>query len=327
MSAAVSVSQLALPVGAAMPVVGFGCWKLGKDIAADTIEKVIRMGYRHIDSASDYGNEREVGAGIRTAVANGLCKREDLFITSKLWNTYHAPQHVLSACQKTLADLGLDYLDLYLIHFPISLKFVPFEKRYPPEWFHDPEAEDKKMEFEPVPVADTWRAMEELVELGLVKNIGVSNWNCQGLRDIVSYARIKPAVLQVELHPYLQQRKLVAYAQSLGMVVTAFSPLGNGRSYWQEDVSTLNETVVKDIAEKHGVTPAQVVLRWGVQRGCSVIPKSENETRIRQNLDLFQFGLSPEEMAAVDTLERNLRFNDPGVFCPKYFNTECPIWE
>ena len=151
------------------------------------------------------GNESEVGEGIARAIQSGNVTREELWVTSKLWNTYHEPQHVRSACKKTLTDLGLEYLDLYLIHFPISLKYVPFEKRYPPEWFYDPDADNPKMELIEVSVQSTWQAMESLVEEGLVKNIGLSNFNCQGIRDVLSYARIKPAVLQVELHPYLQQ--------------------------------------------------------------------------------------------------------------------------
>eukprot|EP00088_Acartia_fossae_P054792 TRINITY_DN6324_c0_g1_i1.p1 TRINITY_DN6324_c0_g1~~TRINITY_DN6324_c0_g1_i1.p1 ORF type:complete len:320 (+),score=53.58 TRINITY_DN6324_c0_g1_i1:37-996(+) len=317
---------LSLPAGK-MPLIGYGCWKLDKDKAANLVEKVLSIGYRHIDSACDYGNEVEVGQGINNAIKNGICKREDIFVTSKLWNTYHAPEHVLQACQRTLSDLNLEYLDLYLIHFPISLKFVPFEKRYPPEWFHDPEAQDKKMEFASVPVADTWRAMESLVEKGLVKNIGVSNWNCQGLRDLMSYAKIKPSVLQVELHPYLQQNKLVQYAKSQGMVVTGFSPLGHGVSYWREDFSCLKEEPVIEVAKAKNVSPAQVLLRWGIQRGYSVIPKSVTESRVKENFDVFGFELNDEEMKKINSLERNLRFNDPGVFCPTVFNTECPIWD
>jgi len=188
--------SFALPNGR-MPAVGFGCWKVEKDATADLIEKVIKFGYRHIDGACDYANEKEVGQGIKRAIDAGVCKREDLFVTSKLWNTFHAPEHVAVACQKSLDDLGLDYLDLYLIHFPISLKFVPIEVRYPPEWIYDPSSAEKKMEFAPVPVSATWQAMEELVGRGLVKNIGLSNWNAQGLRDIFSYAKLKPSVLQV----------------------------------------------------------------------------------------------------------------------------------
>lgn len=313
-----------------IPAVGYGCWKVSRDRATELVEGVIRAGYRHIDGACDYGNEKEVGLGIRNVITSGLVTRKDLFVTSKLWNTYHEPQHVEAACRKSLNDLGLEYLDLYLIHFPISLKFVPFEKRYPPEWLHDPESEDKRMEFEDVPVKDTWRAMEALVEKGLVRNIGVSNWNCQGLRDLFSYAKIKPTVLQIEVHPYLQCERLVTYAQSLGLHVTAFSPLGHGQSYaplgYGNNVA-IKEPIIVDIAKKHGVTPAQVVLRWGLQRGCSVIPKSENIARIKENLALEDLQLSEDDMKAIRKLEKGFRMNDPAVFCPMFFNTPCPIWE
>eukprot|EP00092_Neocalanus_flemingeri_P107510 GFUD01137986.1.p1 GENE.GFUD01137986.1~~GFUD01137986.1.p1 ORF type:complete len:325 (-),score=73.88 GFUD01137986.1:187-1161(-) len=321
--------SFALPNGR-MPAVGYGCWKIGKDTAADLIEKVIRLGYRHIDGASDYANEKEVGQGIKRAIDAGVCKREDLFVTSKLWNTFHAPEHVEEACQKSLDDLGLEYLDLYLIHFPISLKYVPIDVHYPPEWINDPTSTEKKMELVPVPVSATWQAMEGLVEKGLVKNIGLSNWNAQGLRDIFSYAKIKPSVLQIEIHPYLQCDRLVSYAQSLGMVVTAFSPLGHGQSYaalgYANSVAIKEETIL-EIAERLGVTPAQVVLRWGIQRGYSVIPKSENEGRIKENLSVEGFKLSEEDMEKIKSLEKNFRMNDPGLFCPLAFNTPCPIWD
>ena len=193
-----------------------------------------------------------MGQGIASAIQSGIVTREDLWVTSKLWNTFHEPQHVRPACQKTLKDLGLKYLDLYLIHFPISLKYVPFEDRYPPEWIHDPNAEHPKMELIEVSVQSTWQAMEALVEEGLVKNIGLSNFSCQGIRDVISYAKIKPAVLQVEIHPYLQQVNLVRFAQSLGIHVTAFSPLGHGASYFNPSISVINEVIVKEMAMKHG---------------------------------------------------------------------------
>ena len=242
----------ALGASKTIPAVGYGCWKVPKDICADIVEAAIKSGYRHLDCAADYGNEKEVGQGIKRAIDAGIVKREDLWVTSKLWNTFHESKHVKAACQRTLSDLGLDYLDNYLIHFPISLKFVPFEKRYPPEWFHDPDAPNPKMELIDVPVQETWQAMEALHDAGLVKNIGLSNFNCQGIRDVMSYARVKPAVLQVEIHPYLQQPNLVRYAQSLGIHVTAFSPMGHGASYWNDTIAAIREPVVKDIAKKHG---------------------------------------------------------------------------
>ncbi len=153
-------SEIAIDGGASLPSVGLGLWKIANADTAKMVYEAIRVGYRHLDCACDYGNEAQVGDGIRSAIADGLCAREDLWITSKLWNTYHHPQHVRPAIEKSLRDLGLDYLDLYLIHFPITLKYVPIEHRYPPGWFYDPEVAKPRMETDAVPIADTWEAME-----------------------------------------------------------------------------------------------------------------------------------------------------------------------
>ena len=183
-----------------------------------------------------------------------------MWITSKLWNTYHRKEYVKAACKKSLEDLGLEYLDLYLIHFPISLKFVPFEERYPPEWVHDPKSANPKMEEDPVSMRETWEAMEELVKEGLVKNIGLCNVGVVTLRDILSYCKVKPTVLQVELHPYNTQEHLLRFCRERGIAVTGFSNLGSP-SYVElgmasEDDSVLKQQVVLDIAKAHGKTPA-----------------------------------------------------------------------
>ena len=280
-----------------------------------------------MDCASDYGNEKEVGQGIKKAIDAGLVCRQDLWITSKLWNTYHEPQYVKAACQKSLEDLGLTYLDLYLIHFPISLKFVPFETRYPPEWFHDPNTENPRMELIDVPVQDTWKAMESLVQDGLVNHIGLSNFNASGLRDVWSYAKVKSSVLHIELHPYLQQWRLLRYAQSLGLHVTAYSPMGHGASYFNDSIAAIREPIVKELAQKHVVSEAQIVLRFGNQRRCSVIPKSNHLERIEQNLNIFGFDMTTEEMEKMKSLDRHLRFNDPAIYCEKFFNTFCTIFD
>lgn len=210
-----------------MPAVGYGCWKVDKDKCADMIYTAIKTGYRLIDEAAVYANEVEAGQGIKRAIDEGIVKREDLFITSKLWCNYKRKEHVKMACQKTLTDLGLDYIDLYLIHFPISVKFVPFEKKYP-GGLVDPDAGEVVEDF--VSTQETWQAMEALVDEGLVKNIGVSNFNVQSLRDMLSYAKIKPANLQVELHPYLSQEILIKFCHKNGITVTAYSSFG-AKSY------------------------------------------------------------------------------------------------
>ena len=209
-----------------LPQNGLGTWKIPKEKAADLVYQSILYGIRAFDCACDYGNEEEVGKGIQRAIHEGVCTRQELTITSKLWNTYHAKDHVENAIRKSLFDLQLDYLDLYLIHFPICLKYVPMDVRYPPEWIYDPTSFPPKIEVCPVPIRETWEAMESLVDLGLTRHIGLSNFNVQSISDILSYSRISPAVLQIELHPYLQQQPLVEFCHSKGIQVTAYSPLG-----------------------------------------------------------------------------------------------------
>jgi D-xylose reductase len=326
-----NVKTLKLATGDQLPAVGLGLWKVEKLAAPTLVEEAARCGYRHFDCASDYGNEAEVGVGIQKILSGGMCRRDELWMTSKLWNTNHAPEHVRPACERSLRDLRLDYLDLYLIHFPIALEYVPPETRYPAGWYHDPDAAQPKMKPARVPIADTWRAMEGLVKAGLVRNIGVCNFGVSLLRDMLSYAKIRPAVLQVEMHPYLTQENLVRFCREEQIAVTAFSPLG-AASYFQlgmasEDESVLKQPVVLEAAKRHGKSPAQIVLRWGVQRGTAVIPKTSRPERLRENLAIFDFELADDEMAAISALDRNRRFNDPGVFCEKAFNTFFPIYE
>ena len=314
-----------------MPAVGLGIWKIDRPDTAQAVCDAIEVGYRHIDSASDYGNEVECGEGIAAAIDKGLCTREDLWVTSKLWNTNHRREHVRPACERTLSDLGLDYLDLYLIHFPIALKYVDPDVRYPAEWIFDPSSASPAMEPDAVPLSETWAAMEELVDAGLVKEIGVCNYTSGLLIDLIAYSRIKPAMLQIESHPFLTQEKLIRLASDFGVAVTAFSPLG-ALSYVSIDMATDADTVltasaVTAAAERVGRTPAQVVLRWGVQRGTAIIPKTTRVERLKENLALFDFELSDDEMAAISALNQNRRFNDPGVFCEQAFGTFYPIYD
>jgi diketogulonate reductase-like aldo/keto reductase len=324
-------SVITLPDGGRFPAVGLGTWKLPKPAAPEAVQTAIRIGYRHLDCACDYGNEREVGAGIAAALEKGLCRREDLWVTSKLWNTYHEPKHVRAACERSLRDLGLDYVDLYLVHFPIALAFVPFDVRYPPEWFYYPKAEKPAMKPIDVPYADTWGAMEELQRAGLVKRIGVCNLNISMIRDLLAQCSIRPAVHQMEMHPYLVQPRQLRYCAQEKIAVTAFSPLG-APSYVPLGMAKNGENVLEDpvvtkIAAAHRKTPAQVVLRWGVQRGTAVIPKATGEAHLAENLAIFDFALTAAEMDAINGLDRHRRFNDPGHFAEAAFNTFYPIFD
>ncbi|MGY8771201.1 MAG: aldo/keto reductase [Pirellulales bacterium] len=323
--------SLKLNTGAQIPAVGLGVWKIEKSATADVIKEAIRVGYRHLDCACDYGNEKEVGDGIRAAIQEGLCTREELWVTSKLWNTYHAAEHVPQALERSLNDLGLDYVDLYLVHFPIALEFVPFETRYPPEWTFDPAVETPCLAPVDISIQETWTAMEALADSGKAKNIGICNFTCSLLRDLLAYCKIEPALLQVELHPYLTQPKLIKFCHSRGIAVTGFSPLG-ALSYLSIDMaepsdSVLIQEVIKNIAGQHQKTPAQIVLRWGVQRGTAVIPKTSTPARLVENLSIFDFELTEEEMNQIDGLDCHRRFNDPGAFCEPAFGTFFPIFD
>ena len=322
-----SKSQNTLPI----PVVGLGTWKIPRDQTAEVVYAAIKSGYRHLDCACDYGNEVQVGEGIARAIAEGVCNREDLWVTSKLWNTYHAAEHVSLACQRSLDDLQLTYVDLYLIHFPIALEYVPFELRYPPEWFHDPGVAAPEMKLASVPIHDTWTAMESLHDQKKANYIGVCNFGTSLLRDLLSYARVRPALLQVEMHPLLTQEKLFRFCQQQSIAVTAFSPLG-AESYFSlgmagEEESLLQNSVVNKIAQNHGRSPAQVLLRWSVQRGTSVVVKSSQQKRLVENLTAVDFELTEDEMVALAGLNRNRRFNDPGDFGEAAFNTFVPIYQ
>jgi D-xylose reductase len=248
-----------------------------------------------------------------------------------LWNTYHCREHVRPAVERSLSDLGLQYVDLYLLHFPIAMKFVPFDVRYPPGWIYEPKAAVPRMEPDRVPIRETWEAMEDLVRAGLTREIGVSNFGTSLLRDLLSSAGVRPSVLQVELHPFLTQEKLLRYCRDEAIAVTGFSPLG-APSYFTLGMAQPHEAVteidlIRDLAKRHQRTPAQIVLRWGVQRGTAIVPKTSQRARLQENLTLFDFELASEEMTAISALNRHRRFNDPGDFCEAAFGRFFPIYE
>ncbi|KAF9469857.1 NADP-dependent oxidoreductase domain-containing protein [Collybia nuda] len=298
--------------GQKMPLVGFGLWKVTKSTCANTVYEAIKAGVRLLDGAGDYGNEREAGQGVRRAISEGLVKREDLFITSKLWNTFHAKEHVKPITKMQLELWGIDYFDLFLIHFPIAIQYVDPAHRYPPEWFGD----DGKVYLQNTPLQETWTAVEELVDDGLTKNIGLSNCNASLILDVLRYARIEPQVLQVELHPYLTQEPLVKTVKALGIAITAYSSFGP-QGYVELGLDQgapglMEHGTVTAIASKYKKTPAQVLLRWATQRGIAVVPKSNSVLRIGENLQCDSFDLEASEIKGISSLNINLRLNDPG---------------
>merc|ERR1712137_109201 len=276
-----------------------------------------KTGYRHIDCASIYGNEKAVGEGLAKAIKEGIVQRSDMWITSKLWIADTAPANVAPALQTTLDDLGLEYLDMYLIHWPFFLndgmRTVP-----PPK--------DQIQGYDPDKFAATWAAMEKQQDSGKTRGIGVSNMTISKMQALMTKARIPPAVNQVELHPSLQQADLVEWCMKQGVAMTAYSPLGNPSLKKEGSPSPMTAETVKSIAEAHGKTPAQVLLRWNMQRGVIVIPKSCNAGRIEENWGVFGWSLSDDEMASMAKLDEGQRLID-GMFFAKEGQTEADLWK
>ncbi|WP_019534443.1 aldo/keto reductase [Paenibacillus ginsengihumi] len=260
--------------GVKMPWVGLGVWKTKEgDEVIQAVKHAIRAGYRSIDTAAVYGNETGVG----TAIKESGVPREELFITTKVWNSDQGYDTTLRAFDESLRKLGLETIDLYLIHWPVKGKYK-----------------------------ETWKALIQLQKEGRVKAIGVSNFQVHHLSDIIEDSGVVPAVNQVEFHPLLNQAELRAYCKEKGIQLEAWSPLMQGN---------LDQPLLSELAAKYGKSPAQIVLRWDLQHGVVTIPKSINEQRIRDNADLFDFVLSDEDMAKIDGLNQNKRFGpDPDNF-------------
>lgn len=277
----------------AIPVLGLGTWKLRPAEAGAAVAYALaQAGYRHVDCASIYENQAEIGAALEGLWGQAV-KREQVFITSKLWNTDYRPERVERACRQTLAELRLEYLDLYLMHWGIAFK------------------PGREGITDAVSIRETWTALEELAQKGLAKSIGVANFTTMMLVDLLTYAKIKPAVNQIELHPYNAQAELVAWCQDEGIAVTAYSPLGSWRMARKQGPKLLDDPIIKAIAEKHKKTAAQICLNWAIDRGTIAIPKSANPERIRENIDVFDFELTDEDRGAINSLNRNYRLVNP----------------
>ncbi|KAJ8263073.1 hypothetical protein COCON_G00155300 [Conger conger] len=296
-----------LSTGQKMPLVGLGTWKSAPGQVKQAVLSALDCGYRHIDCAAAYGNEQEVGEALTERVGPGkVLRREDVFVTSKLWNTQHHPDDVESACRLSLAHLGLDYLDLYLMHWPMAFQRGTEVM---------PRNADGSIRYADTHYRDTWKAMEALVDLGLVKAIGLSNFNARQIDDVLSMANHKPVVNQVECHPYLIQAQLLAHCGERGVLVTAYSPLGSPDRPWATpgEPLLLEDPQVLDIASRNGKSPAQVIIRWQVQRGVICIPKSITPSRIQQNIQVFDFKLSDEDMKQIESFNKNERLIIPTI--------------
>ncbi|KAI8371892.1 NADP-dependent oxidoreductase domain-containing protein [Blakeslea trispora] len=293
-----NVPTVKLNSGYDFPLIGYGTF--GGHDSVDQVYKAskaaLELGYRHFDTAYGYGTEHVLGKAIKES----QIPREEIFVTTKLWNNFHEPQHVVPVCERSLKNLDVDYIDLYLMHWPLAWPFHGYE-------FEDLKDSDTVID---VPIIDTWREMEKLVKSGKVRSIGVSNFTIPMLEDLLKQCEIPPAVNQIEIHPKLIQEEMLAYCKQKNIVLTAYSPLGNP-GYRNNVLKTVEEPLILDLAKKYNKSPQQILLNWGVNRGYAVIPKSVTPSRIEANLEYFK--MDQKDIDAITALGHHdtLRTCDP----------------
>jgi len=283
-----AMPRLKLNTGTSIPAVGLGTWQSEPGLVGQAVKEAVKVGYRHIDCAQNYGNEKEVGDALQELFEEGIVKREDLWITSKLWCSDH--NDVAEALEGSIERLQCGYLDLYLIHWPVALKKDAVGT--------GPE------DFAPLNIKATWTAMEKGYESGKAKAIGISNFSVEKTKNLLSFCKVRPAVNQVECHPLWQQKKLWPYLKSEGIHLTAYSPMGSSNSPFAS-INVLELPTITKLAKKYGKTPAQIALRWNVQQGHSVLPKSTHSERLASNIELFDFEISKEDLSEFDKIEQH----------------------
>jgi len=285
--------------GASFPTIGLGTWKSAPGEVKQAVKNAIDIGYRHFDCALIYENEDEIGEAFAEKIKEGVITRKDIFVTGKLWNTYHSKQKVHEAIDKTLKSLRLDYLDLYLIHWPFA---------YTEDGPLVPKDKDGKITHLDVDYLESWKGMEEVHKAGKAKDIGLSNFNIEQVQRVFDNAAVPPAVHQIEVHVYLQNKKLIDFSKSKKMVVTAYSPLGSndrpkGPGFGAYP-APLDDPVVKKIADKHKKQPGHILLKFLLQHDLVIIPKSVSKERLKSNLELFDFTLDKEDLTELAKLDK-----------------------
>lgn len=316
------MKAFSLSNGDQIPAVGLGTWKAEPGEVYKAIRTAISLGYRHFDCAYIYENEKEIGAALHDAIMTGEVNREELWITSKLWNTHHVLSDVQECLQITLDALQLEYLDLYLVHWPVAQqKDVIF-----------PRDGSGLISLNEVTLEETWRGMEEVLSNGLTKHIGVSNFSAKKIEGVNHTAKHKIEVNQVELHPLLQQTGLVEYCKKENIVVTAYSPLGSrdraAQMKAENEPDLFNIPEIVNIAETHQCSPAQILIAWAINRDTVVIPKSTNEVRLKQNLEAAAIALTATEMSQIDRLDKHYRYVTGAFFAlPDSDYTIANLWD